>query len=119
MSEDEPGALDICSGSSLRILICNAPPDRAEPIARALLEARLAAGVNILPGVISLYWWKGELCRSAESTLLIRTTREREAAVTQKILALHPYEVPEVSSLELLPGEGNEAFSNWIRAWVK
>ncbi len=106
-------------GTSLRLLICNTPPDVAEPIAKELVSSKLAAGVNILPGVVSLYWWQGELCRSAESTLFIRTTQAHVEAVTQTILSLHPYQVPEVSSLELLPGEGNETFAEWIRTSVK
>lgn len=103
----------------LRLLICNTKPAEAEAIARALLTARLAAGVNIVPGVRSLYWWKGELCESAETTLLIRTTAENVPPATELIRALHSYEVPEISAVELLPGEGSEAFAAWIRASVK
>ena len=114
-----PGDMPLGDGTSLRLLICNTPPDVAELIAKELVSSKLAAGVNILPGVISLYWWKGELCRSAESTLLIRTTQTHVEEVTQTIFRLHPYEVPELSSVELLPGEGSQAFAEWIRASVK
>lgn len=100
----------------LRVVLCNAPPDQAEGIARAVLEKRLAACVNILPGVVSLYWWQGELCRDAESTLLIKTRADLVAPLTDAIRAAHPYDVPEVIALPLQAGEGNAAYAAWVRS---
>lgn len=102
------------SGVPLRVVLCNAPPDRAEEIARAVLERRLAACVNILPGVVSLYWWEGKLCRDGESTLLIKTRADQVAALTEAIRAAHPYDVPEVIALRLEPGEGHAAYRAWV-----
>ncbi len=101
---------------ALRLVLCNAPPDRAEEIARAVLERRLAACVNIVPGVISLYWWDGSIHRDLESTLLIKTTADLVPALTVAILAAHPYAVPEVIALPLAPDEGNAAYRAWLRA---
>jgi periplasmic divalent cation tolerance protein len=101
---------------ALRLVLCNAPPDRAEQIARAVLEPRLAACVNIVPGVISLYWWDGAIQRDAESTLLIKTTADLVPAVTAALLAAHPYAVPEVVALPFVAGEGNAAYHAWVRA---
>jgi periplasmic divalent cation tolerance protein len=101
---------------ALRLVLCNAPPDRAEEIARAVLEPRLAACVNIVPGVVSLYWWEGEIQRDPESTLLIKTTADRLPALTAALLAAHPYAVPEVIALPIVPGEGNAAYRAWIAA---
>lgn len=100
--------------SALRVVLCNVPPDRAEDIARALLEARLAACVNIIPGVTSLYWWKGAICRDEESTLLIKTRADLMGALTEAIRKIHPHDVPEVISLPIEGGEGNEAYLQWV-----
>lgn len=100
----------------LRLVLCNAPPDKAEDIARAVLDQRLAACVNILPGVVSLYVWKGAVCRDPEATLLMKTRRDLVPALTEAIRAVHPYEVPEVIALPLAPGEGNQAYLAWVVA---
>jgi periplasmic divalent cation tolerance protein len=104
------------SEADLRLVLCNAPPDQAEAIARAVLEKRLAACVNIVPGVVSLYWWQGALCRDAESTLLIKTRADLIGPLTEAIRAAHSYEVPEVIALPLQRGEGNAAYAAWVRA---
>jgi periplasmic divalent cation tolerance protein len=106
----------VVSEPALRVVLCNAPPDKAEEIARAVLEARLAACVNVIPGVVSLYWWQGALCRDAESTLLIKTRADLVPALTDAIRAVHPYEVAEVIALPLGAGEGNAAYRAWVVA---
>jgi periplasmic divalent cation tolerance protein len=98
----------------LRAVLCNAPPDRAEEVARAVLERRLAACVNIIPGVTSLYWWQGAICRDGESTLVIKTRADLVTALTEAIREVHPYEVPEVIALPLAPDEGNDAYLRWL-----
>ena len=100
----------------LRLVLCNAPADQAEAIARAVLEKRLAACVNIVPGVVSLYWWQGALCRDGESTLLIKTRSDLVEPLTEAIRSAHPYDVPEVIALPLQAGEGNAAYAAWVRA---
>jgi periplasmic divalent cation tolerance protein len=103
---------------ALRLVLCNAPPDRAEEIANAVLELRLAACVNILPGVVSLYWWEGVIQREIESTLLIKTTASHLPALTAALLAAHPYAVPEVLALPFVAGEGNPAYRAWLSAQI-
>ena len=76
----------------------------AERAGRAIVEKRLAACVNIIPGVVSLYWWKGALERDAESTLLIKTRVDLVSDLTAAIRAAHPYEVPEVIALPVTAG---------------
>lgn len=104
--------------AALRLVLCNAPPDRAEEIARAVLELRLAACVNIVPGVVSLYWWEGAIQQDLESTLLIKTTADHVPALTAALLAAHPYAVPEVLALPFVAGEGNPAYRAWLRAQI-
>ena len=98
----------------LRIFVSTAPPDVAPELARALVEEKLAACVNVLPGARSIYSWKGETCDEAESVLLIKTTAERAAELSARLMALHPYEVPELVAIELVEGEGNPEYLRWV-----
>jgi periplasmic divalent cation tolerance protein len=84
----------------------------AERIAHALVERRLAACVNVVPGVVSVYRWKGAIERDEERLLLIKTRADRFAALRDAILELHPYEVPEIVALPV--GEGSPAYLAWL-----
>ncbi len=99
-----------------RLVLCNAPPDDAVRIADALVRERLAACVNILPGVQSVYQWKGEVAHDTEHALLIKTTAARMPALTARVRALHPYELPELISLPLHPTEEIAAYLDWVTA---
>jgi periplasmic divalent cation tolerance protein len=112
----EAGGASSSEEAPLCVVLCNAPPDKAESIARSVLSERLAACVNIVPGVVSLYWWQGEVTRDAESTLLIKTRVDLVEALTAAIRAAHPYEVPEVIALPVSSGLGNPAYHAWVRA---
>ena len=84
----------------------------AERIARALVERRLAACVNVVPKVVSVYRWKGEVSRDEELLLVIKTRRERLEALREALVGMHPYEVPE---LVALPVEaGHEPYLAWV-----
>lgn len=89
-------------------------PDRASAtrIARDLVERRLAACVNLLPGVESVYRWQGAVETGSEVMLLIKTTPRHLEAVTARIVALHPYELPEVIALE--SAGGLAGYLEWI-----
>jgi len=89
-----------------------AKAEDAERIARALVEQRLAACVNVVPGLVSLYRWKGELQRDEERLLVIKTRRERYAALQQALQSLHPYELPEIVALPV--EAGSPAYLAWI-----
>ena len=99
--------------TDLRVLLCTAPPDRAEEIARALLERRLVACVNVVPGVRSLYWWQGKLEDDAESLLMLKTARDKGDDLIAALPEVHPYETPELLSLEV--ESGNPAYLDWLR----
>jgi periplasmic divalent cation tolerance protein len=96
----------------VRVVLCNAPPADAERIARALVDARLAACVNIVPGVISIYRWRGNVERESESTLLIKTRDERISQLMEELKKLHPYEVPEMVVLPV--ADVNAAYRQWV-----
>ena len=90
--------------------------EQASRIAEALLEDHLAACVNILPSIRSVYRWKGKIWDDEEFLLLIKTTRERFAAVHAAIKKLHSYELPEVLALPVT--DGDEAALAWIEQSV-
>lgn len=86
--------------------------ETAASIARTLVEERLAACVNRLPGVISTYRWRGEIHEDAEVLLVIKTTRERFDALRDRLVELHPYEVLELVALDI--AEGSPAYLDWL-----
>ena len=97
---------------SLRLLICTAPEATAVQLARALLDARLIACVNVVPDASSLYWWQGAIVDELEAVMLMETTRDRAAAAVARLETLHPYEVPKI--LTLAP-TANPAYLAWLR----
>jgi periplasmic divalent cation tolerance protein len=90
--------------------------DEARRIARDLVEARLAACVNILLLVESIYRWQGEIETAQEALLVIKTVRERFSDVQQRILHLHSYDTPEIIAFSV--AEGLEKYLAWIRESV-
>ncbi len=97
---------------ALVVLVTAPSAEKAVEIARAVVEERLAACGNVLTGVRSIYRWEGKVQDEPEALLVLKTRRERFAALRDRILALHPYDVPEVIAL---PVEGgNAAYLEWI-----
>jgi periplasmic divalent cation tolerance protein len=104
MSETDP---------EVRVVLCTCPPDHADRIARTVVEERLVACVNVVSGVKSLYWWKGELQDDSETLLVIKTPTSQYAKLEQRLLEIHPYQVPEVLSLEVV--DGSRSYISWVR----
>lgn len=88
-------------------------PQEGLRIARALVEERLVACANLLPGVTSIYRWEGRIHEDPEVALVAKTTSARVAAVTDRVRALHSYDCPCVVALPILGG--NPEFLDWIR----
>jgi periplasmic divalent cation tolerance protein len=89
------------------------PADRdPAPLARALVEERLAACVNVLPEMRSYYRWEGAVQEDAERQLLLKTTADRVDALRERLHALHPYDVPEFLVLPI--GDGSTGYLAWL-----
>jgi periplasmic divalent cation tolerance protein len=86
-------------------------------LGRALVDERLAACVNILPAITSVYRWKGQVEQDREQQVIIKTTRDRLAALEARVRALHSYELPEF--LVIAAGGGAEAYLAWVEESVK
>lgn len=99
---------------SERIVVLStvARAEDAERIGQALVARGLAACVNVVPGLVSIYRWKGEVERAEERLLLIKTRRETFAALREALVALHPYEVPEVLALPI--EDGHAPYLAWL-----
>ncbi len=96
-----------------RLCLCACPDaDTALRIADALVDAQLAACVQVLPGATSVYRWQGKVERASETLLLIKTTHVRFDALAARIVELHPYELPEVIAVEITGGL--PAYLDWI-----
>jgi periplasmic divalent cation tolerance protein len=101
----------------LVVLSTVAKAEDAERIGRALVEGGLAACVNVVPGVTSIYRWKGKLEKEEERLLVIKTRADRFEALREALVALHPYEVPEVLALPV--AGGHAPYLEWLDASVE
>jgi periplasmic divalent cation tolerance protein len=90
--------------------------DVANKIAKSLVESKLAACVNIISNVKSVYFWENKIYEDNELILLIKTVANNFKEVEKKIKELHPYQLPEIISLEVR--EGLLEYLNWIRESV-
>jgi periplasmic divalent cation tolerance protein len=90
--------------------------DAALAIARALVEERLAACVQLVDGLHSIYRWEGRVDESAECQLVAKTTPAAAAALIDRLRTLHPYEVPEILSLD---ATASDAYGAWLRAGTR
>ncbi len=98
------------------VLVTGPEPETLESIGRVLVEERLAACVNIIPGVTSVYRWEGEIRTDSEALAVIKTTEDCVQAARLRVAELHPYEVPEFVALEVV--EGSPAYLQWVRESV-
>jgi periplasmic divalent cation tolerance protein len=99
------------------VLVTAPSTDVGRDIARALLDGKLAACVNIVPSITSLHTWKGELCVDEEVLLIIKTTTPAFDALTSAVKDIHPYDVPEIIALPL--AVGSRDYLEWIHEVVK
>ena len=104
--------------SDLRTVLVTAPDaGTAESLAQAVVVERLAACVNLVPGVVSVFRWEGQVRRDEEILLVLKTTAERVEALRERVVALHPYDVPEV--LVLAVADSHEPYRAWVQGQVE
>ncbi|HLF97874.1 MAG TPA: divalent-cation tolerance protein CutA [Methylococcaceae bacterium] len=97
------------------LVLCTCPEgESAAQLAESLIEARLAACVNVLPEVHSVYRWEGKIVHDAERLLLIKTETAAFPALKDHILVRHPYATPEVIALPI--SDASPAYLDWIHA---
>ena len=95
------------------VVMTTLPADAdAGAFARALIEERLAACVNLLPVMESVYRWEGDIEQETERQIVIKTARERVATLWERVRELHPYDVPEFLVLPVV--DGNDAYLRWV-----
>jgi len=100
------------------LVVCTCPTHSAATgIATALLEERIAACVNQVPGIKSMYRWEGRVKQDDEVLLLIKTTSQMFPRLEETISKLHPYELPEIIGVPL--SAGTDAYLNWIKSAVE
>ena len=96
------------------VLILTTMPDddRVEPLARTLVDERLAACVNVHRAMVSTYRWKGAVEREDERQVVIKTTRDRIPGLESRLRALHPYELPEF--IVVAADGSSDAYLDWV-----
>lgn len=94
------------------VVFITTPPDQGTAIAGALVRNRLAACVQIVDSVTSVYEWEGVLETEPEALLVVKTTRERVPAISRYLDAHHPYDVPECVFVPITAG--SEAYLSWL-----
>ncbi len=101
------------SPETIVILITVPSQEAGSRIARALVEERLAACVNLVPGLTSTFWWEGSIQTETEALLLVKTRRSHFEALAARVRSLHPYTVPEIIAIPL--AAGSQPYLDWIR----
>lgn len=97
------------------VILVTAPDESvAGDLARRLVEERLVACVNVLPGLRSIYRWQGEVEEAGEVLMILKARRVDVGAVAERVEELHPYEVPEVIALEVTAGHA--PYLDWVRS---
>jgi len=100
---------------TFKVVLVTAPNLRAaRKLARAALQARLAACANLMPGIESHYWWKNKMEKGSELLVIFKTTAARVKLLEKLVINTHPYDTPEFI---VLPVEyGNERYLTWLKS---
>jgi periplasmic divalent cation tolerance protein len=99
------------------VLVTCGSEEEAVKIANALVETHLAACVNLVSPIRSIYRWEGKIWDEKEWLLIIKTQKERFEALEKKVKSLHSYSIPEIISLPI--GDGSSPYLNWLEEMTK
>ena len=105
------------AGAARVVLVTTPDADSARVIARTLVDERLAACGNVVPGLTSIYRWQGTIEEAGEALLILKTSDERLARMSERIVELHPYDVPEVLALPI--EAGHQPYLDWLGACLR
>ncbi|MEY6431458.1 divalent-cation tolerance protein CutA [Thioalkalicoccus limnaeus] len=106
------------TNDDLLLTLCTCPDrESAQRLATTLVEARLAACVNILPGALSVFSWEGRTEQVDEVLLMIKTGSAQFDELQRRVTQLHPYEVPEIIAIPI--ADGLPAYLDWLRACTR
>ncbi|MDZ7260583.1 MAG: divalent-cation tolerance protein CutA [candidate division KSB1 bacterium] len=95
------------------IFITTSSPEEAERIGRKIVEERLAACVNIISPIRSIFHWKGEICEEGEALLIAKSVKSKLEKIITRVKELHSYEVPEIIALPIVGG--SEDYLKWVQ----
>ncbi|MEX2472076.1 MAG: divalent-cation tolerance protein CutA [Gemmatimonadota bacterium] len=99
--------------AEVSVVLVTAPDgDTAERLGRVLVEERLAACVNVLPAITSIYRWEGRVETDEETLLMIKTSTGGFEALRRRVVELHPYDTPEVLTLDVR--DGSREYLDWV-----
>jgi periplasmic divalent cation tolerance protein len=99
--------------SKVQLVIVSCPETHAVELAELLVKEKLAACVNIVPGVQSVYRWQGAIEKDSETLLLIKCAAAKYPSLETRVLEVHPYELPEIVTVSELGGL--EGYLEWVR----
>ena len=94
------------------VIITAPDAETAEKIGRTLVSERLAACANVVPHIVSTYWWDGDLQRDEEVMVILKTVQQRVQALEARAVELHPYTLPEV--LVVAVSGGSAPYLSWV-----
>ena len=97
---------------ALMVFVTVPDPETGARMGRVLVEEGLAACVNVIPGLRSIYAWQGKICDEAEALCLVKTRRTSYERLRERLTTLHPYDVPEI--IGFVPDEGNQPYLRWL-----
>lgn len=95
------------------VFVTCASPSQAASIGSALVKERLAACANVVPGLTSIFTWKGKVCREREALMIVKTRRALFERLRRRVRALHSYEVPEIVAIPM------SAVDRDYRRWIE
>lgn len=102
--------------SDIRLVYTTWPdPELAAKAGAVFVSERLAACCNILPGALSYYWWRGEVQADTEAVMILKTTKDKVKALSERVDALHPFELPAFTVVDVDESRSSSAFMEWIK----
>ena len=107
------GGVEVGDAPQVSVVLVTVPSvETGLDLARAVIESRLAACGNVIPGLTSVYWWKGRVDEDNEALVLFKTTAALLPALEEKVLELHPYDVPEFLAMPV--AAGHLPYLEWV-----